>query len=449
MKNKIVEKLKNKHIAILGFGREGQATYEFIKTHLPSSKITVIDKCDVRSKIPNFDREPNVNVVFGEDYLNNLSQYDLIMKTPGVSFLGMDISSFKDKITSQMELFLEANRDHVIGITGTKGKSTTSSLISHILTVNGFDNILAGNIGVPVFNYVKDEYEDTIFVLEMSSHQLEFLKVSPKIAIVLNLFQDHLDHTGSVEEYYNSKMNIFAHQTPKDYMLYFKDNDNLNRIVNTRPFRGQPVTVSAKDDADIYLKNGNIYSNNEIVFNEEIPRQILGQHNLINIMFAYKVAEILGLDHDKTLNAITSFKGLEYRLECIGEVNGVKYYVDTLATIPEATIQAIESIPNINTLIFGGMDRGISYQGFAEQLTKSHIAHFICMPETGHTIGKELPESRAYFVDTLEEAVELAKQITEPRTVCILSPAAASYKHFKNYQDKAEKYKELVLKRTK
>ena len=443
MKDSIIEKLKGKHIAILGFGKEGQSTFQFILDNLPNNKVTIIDKNDVSSSIvPN----ENVNVVYGDNYLDNLAQYDLIFKTPGISFVDVDTSGFKDKITSQMELFLEYNRKNVIGITGTKGKSTTSSLICSILKENGVDVVLAGNIGVPVFDFLDEKYNKTTFVLEMSSHQLEFLKCSPHIALVLNLFQDHLDHAGSVSAYFNAKMNIFAFQDETDYMVYFADNDNLTSIISSANFLAEKYAVSIHDQGDIYLKDGIVYSNNEEVFSYDIPRNLLGDHNFINIMFAYKVSELLGLNKEKTLNAISSFKPLKYRMEMIGEVNSVKYYVDTLATIPEATLETINSLPNIETLIFGGMDRGISYDNFAKRLMSSQVKNFICMPETGHKIGKELFGVHTYFVDTIEEAVAKAKEVTTPGMGCVLSPAAASYSHFKNYQDKAERYKELVLK---
>ncbi|MDE5888523.1 MAG: UDP-N-acetylmuramoyl-L-alanine--D-glutamate ligase, partial [Bacilli bacterium] len=148
----------------------------------------------------------------------------------------------------------------------------------------------------------------------------------------------------------------------------------------------------------------------------------------------------------KTFKAISEFKPLEYRLEYVGEVNKIRYYVDTLATIPAATKESIEALENVNTLIFGGMDRGISYEGFSEYLENTNIENFICMPTTGYTIGKRINNSKTYFVETLEDAVSLAKKITKEGTICLLSPAAASYEQFKNYAEKGDKFKEYVLK---
>ncbi len=444
MIDKIVELLNNKNLAILGFGREGKATYNFIRSHVGNQEITIIDKNDV-SDDELLVNDTNVKVISGEDYLNNLEIYDLVIKTPGISL--KDIDSNKVNITSEMELLLEVNKERIIGVTGTKGKSTTSSLIANILKENGVKTIFAGNIGIPVFLMLDDAEDDTMFVLEMSSHQLEFLKFSPHIGVVLNLFEDHLDHAGSVEHYHNIKMNMFRYQDESDYMIYCQDNDNLRKKVENSNFVGQKCIIDINGcNALTYLLDDYVYYDKKAAFKKDIKRKLLGLYNLKNIMVAYTVSKILGLNDEKTLKAISEFEPLKYRLELVGEVNNVKYYVDTLATIPAATRESIEALKNVNTLIFGGMDRGISYEGFAEYLESTDIEHFICMPTTGTKIGKEISEERTYFVETLEEAVDLAKKITREGTICLLSPAAASYEHFKNYADKGDKFKEYVLK---
>ncbi len=438
MITKIVNKLENKNIAIVGYGREGKSTYEFIRKYMKNKFVTIIDK----NKIELDDEF--VEVIYGDNYLDNLESYDLIIKAPGVSFKDVDTTNIN--ITSQIELILESMPNKVIGVTGTKGKSTTSSLIYSILKENNKDAILAGNIGVPILSMIEQIKDETIIVLEMSSHQLEFLNTSPHIGVVLNLFEDHLDHAGNVKHYHECKMHMFLNQIDDDHMIYCSDNETLNTLVNTYDFKAKKYTVSLNDEATIYLKDDKVYYNDTEVFASNISKNLLGVHNLENIMVAFLVSKILKLDDNLTLKAIKDFKSLPYRLENIGTVNDVCYYVDTLATIPEATIEAIEAIPNVNTLIFGGMDRGISYEGFAERLASFNIEHFICMPKTGHTIGKKLPQDKTFFVDNLEEACNLAKKITKKNTVCLLSPAAASYDNFKNYAEKGDKFKEYILK---
>ena len=447
MVNKILDLIRSKNIAILGFGREGRSSYDFIRNHLPFKHITIIDKEDVQDSNPDLKDDDYITVVYGEDYLNNLSKYDLILKTPGVSLIDVDDGSLKDKITSQLELLLEVHRDRVIGITGTKGKSTTTSLTYEVLKNSGLKCVLCGNIGIPAFSLIEDVDDDTYFVIEMSSHQLEYLRVSPHVGVILNLFEDHLDHAGSVEEYHKAKMHMFMYQNKKDYMIYYKDNEALNNRIKENSFKGKEITISTSSDANVYLKDDIVYHNDKKVFDKNIERNLLGDHNFINIMVAYAIAKIFKVKDEVFLNTVKEFKSLEYRLECFATINDVKYYVDTLATIPQATLEALKAIPDINTLIFGGMDRGISYEGFATELSKSNVEHFICMPKTGYEIAKDLPKDRVYLAETLEEASKLAKELTKKGTSCILSPAAASYEYFKNYQEKGDKFKEYICKK--
>lgn len=447
MIKKIIETIQGKKIAILGFGKEGQSSYTFIRKHLPDMEFTIIDIKDV-SKNDIFAIENKINFVYGKTYLDNLEQYDLVIKSPGISLKNIDTS--KINITSQIELLLSNARDKVIGITGTKGKTTTSLLIYNILVANGIDAIYAGNMGIPVFSILEKIKDNTFIVVEMSSHQLEYLNISPHIGIILNLYEDHLDHAGSIDHYYEIKMHMFAHQTDKDYMIYCQDNETLKDLIKKKNFKGKEYTVDMiNQNATLYIKNNKIHYKDEIAFDANLKVNLRGRHNLENIMVAYTVSKILELDDKKTLKAIVEFKPIAYRLELIGVVNDVEYYVDTLATIPQATENAIKAIDNINTLIFGGMNRGISYEGFADFLANTNIEHFICMPTTGHIIAKDLPKERVYLVETLEEACKLAKKLTQKYMSCILSPAAASYNQFKNYADKGDKFKEYILNQKK
>lgn len=442
MIDKIVNILKDKELAILGFGREGKTSYQFIRKYLPNSKITIIDEVDY-SKDELVINDSNTSFVYGDNYLDNLNNYDLILKTPGISLFGIDVDM--NKITSQLELLLEVHRDHMIGITGTKGKSTTTTLAYSILNENGIKSVLVGNIGTPAFSMIEEVDDDTFFVVEMSSHQLETLNHSPHIGVILNLFQDHLDHTGSIEAYHNAKMNMFRYQDNNDYAIYYKDNETLNDRVGNLDIKSTKISVSTSDIGDIYLKDNNVYYNGNIVFNKDLKRNILGDHNFINIMVCFVIGKLFNISDSDILKTISNFKPLQYRMENLGEFEGVYYYVDTLATIPEATLATISAIKNIDTLIFGGLDRGISYEGFADKLINSGINNFICMPKTGYDIGKDLPKDKTYFAEDLKTAVEIAKKVTAKGKICILSPAAASYEYFKNYAEKGDKYKEYIF----
>lgn len=448
MIEKIIDKLRNKKIAILGFGREGKSSYKFLRKYLKEESITILDANKMVAEDSLLKDDNYTDVYVESNYLDILDNFDYILKSPGISLKGISTKTLKRKITSQIELLLETGVKNTIGITGTKGKSTTTSLIYEILKNQGKDVVLAGNIEIPVFSILEDCNENTFFVMELSSHQLEFLEKSPHIGIILNLFEDHLDHAGSIEHYHNNKLKMFQYQTKEDIMVYCSDNETLNRLVNSRKYNSTPYSVNLKNQdekAAIFCKDKWIYYKEKAIYSIEEKRRLLGNHNLENIMVALLVSEILELNRKKTLETIRNFEPLAYRLQFFKKVDGIEYYIDTLATIPKATIEAIETLKNVNTLIFGGLDRGISYDELIHYLQKSKVEHFICMPTTGHKIGKLLPKDKVYFVDDLKSAVSIAKTVTKENTICLLSPAAASYEQFKNYREKGEKFKEYIL----
>lgn len=440
MQDKIIDFLNNKNIAILGFGLEGKSTYEFIRKQNKDMFLTIIDRNEV-----NLD-DKNIKVIYGEDYLSNLEQYDIIMKTPGISLKDIDITSFKDKIYSQLELLLMVNSKNVIGITGTKGKSTTSTLIYNVIKEQNDNVYLAGNIGIPIFDILDSFDEESLIVIEMSSHQLEFVHHSPHIGIILNLYEDHLDHAGTVEHYHECKMHMFDYQDKEDIAIYCSDNYNLNEEMKIKNYKQNLYSVSLESSSDVIRKNNEIIYDNEVIYLDDDKRNLIGEPNLENIMIVSLVAKLLNLDLDETKKTIDSFTGLEHRLEYVATIDDVTYYNDTIATIPEATISGIESLKIVNTLIFGGMDRGIDYSTFIEYLKKSQIENLICMPTTGFKIGKKIENSNKniYFVTSLEDAVALAKKVTKKNSICLLSPAASSYEAFKNFVEKGNKYKELI-----
>ena len=441
----LISFLKNKKILILGFGREGKSTYNYIRKYLNDKKIYIADmQEDLLDKNEFLKKDNNIECICGKEYLNGLENYDIIIKTPGIALVNMDITNFKDKIKSQLDLFLEFCDNKTIGITGTKGKSTTSSLIYSVLKAQNKNALLLGNIGNPIFNYIDEITEDTYIVIEMSSHQLEFTNNSPNISIITNLFPEHLDHYNSYNEYLEAKFNIFKFQKENDYFLYDYDNNELKeRITYTNSIQYK-VSFNEKY-ADIKIQNNMIVIKDKEIYDINSPRNLLGDYNLKNIMFVLGVVDILNLDINQAMKTISEFKTLKHRLEFIGEINGVKYYDNSIATIPVATEEAIKALKDVDTLIIGGMDRGIDYSEFAEFLDKCDVKNIICMPDTGHKIAKMMKTNKCIIVNTLEEAVKEASLKTEKEKSCLLSPAAASYGFFKNFEEKGDKFKELVM----
>ena len=439
MIEKIIELLKDKKVAILGIGREGLSSYHFIRKNLPQQKLWLIDKNDKIKENSDFLSDKNIEIITGDNYLDNLDNYDLIIKTPGISFKSIDINQIKDKIVSQLELFLMVNKENVIGITGTKGKSTTSSLIYKVLKDQGIDTKLVGNIGIPIFDEIYNIREETKVVIEMSSHQLEFTNVSPHIGIILNLFEDHLDHAGSVEHYHECKMHMFDYQDSNDISIYCNDNINLNKIMSQKKYSSKIFKIHRNDSVDgVYLKANKVYYDNQLLYVDDGKRKLLGIHNLENIMVVLLVAKMFKLDMMKAKETID---------ELVGTYDDIIFYNDTIATIPQATIEGIEALGIVDTLIFGGMDRGIDYNPLIEYLEKSKISNLICMPSTGDKIGHILEDKtnkNIIYTDDLEEAVKIAKKITKKGMISLLSPAAPSYEYFKNFEEKGTYYKKYV-----
>ena len=452
MKYKIIEELTNKKVLILGFGREGKSTYRFIKENGVKCELAIADRNDIDKN----DVDNRTKLYIGEDYMNSILKYDIVIKSPGISFKGKDYSKFESRITSQTELFLKYARNKVVGITGTKVKSTTSSLIYQMVKEK-YNARLVGNIGKPVFEEI-DNYDNTdIFVYELSSHQLEHIKYSPHIAVLLNMFEEHLDHYNSYNEYKEAKRNIFKYQRENDIYVFNGDAKKLlNKEYNLKQ-RQLPVCKQYNDCVE-----GTIYSEKNIcvkINNKEesinIPQNanILGKHNIFNLAVATTVAKVLNVGNEDVIKAIKEFKMLPHRLEKIGEYNQVIYIDDSISTIPEATMSAVDSIENIDTVLIGGLDRGIDYSKLVKYIEGDNIHNVILMYESGKKIYDLVDHKKAtsniIYVKDLNEAVKQAVKITEKGKICLLSPAAASYGMFKNFEDRGDKFKQLVIKYSK
>ena len=411
----LIKLLKPHKIAILGYGREGQSTHKLIKSLLPEKEILIAD-----------DKSPLANCGLQDEMLKDCTLY---IKTPGISMKKLQ-NIDRDKITSQTDIFLQLYSNQTIGITGTKGKSTTSNLVYNILKDQGFDTLLAGNIGVPLLDIISNIKENTIIVAELSAHQLQFIHTSPKVSILLNLFEEHLDHFDSYGQYKESKYNIATKQTKQGVFIFNKDSKDIKALLEKTPLQSRQKPFS-KEEATIeanYLK---------------------GEHNQMNILSAILASQEFGAKKEEAETTAKNFQPLAHRLEYVGEKNGVVYYNDSISTIPQATLEALKALKKVQTLILGGMDRGIDYSPLVEQIGEFEVKNIAFVGQAGKRIYKEMKEKannyNCLLSDNYKEIVSWCKANTQKDKICLLSPAASSYDMFTNFEHRGEVFKQLIM----
>lgn len=393
----MLEEFRDKKILILGFGREGQDTLKFLKKLFPKKKIGIADQ------------------KFDKNYLKKVKDYDVIIKTPGIPFKVLRPTLAGRKITTQTDIFFENCPGMIIGITGTKGKSTTSYWIYQVLKKSGLKAHLVGNIGKPVLTSLLKAKKNDIFVYELSSHQLFNLKQSPHIAVLLNIYPEHLDYYKSFKEYASAKANITKYQTKNDYFIY-----------NSK----DPLVVKIAGESKA----------------KKIPIQ--GKYYGLDRTATEAVAKIFKKPMPKKLDF------LPHRLEYVGKFKGTEFYNDSLSTVTEPAIEALDFLGNnVQTMILGGYDRGMSFKKLAKRLSESQVKTFILFPTTGKRIWQELKklssfngELSFFFTDDMKKAVKLAYRYTEKGKICLMSPASPSFGIFKDYAERGEAFKKFVKK---
>ncbi|MBU4332130.1 UDP-N-acetylmuramoyl-L-alanine--D-glutamate ligase [Patescibacteria group bacterium] len=449
------KELKNKKICILGLGLENYALVRFILKKKIFCEITV---CDARGKKELGERYKAlegdirecrlrgvwVNWRLGKNYDKNLQKFsakggpasgwDVIICSPGYSLLNTNLKKARmsgAEITSAMKLFFELSpRKNIIGVTGTKGKGTVSSLIYSILKRGGKRVWLGGNIGVAPFEFINKIKKNDWVVLELSSFQLEDMDVSPKIAVFTNFYKEHLapadpnnpNFHRSMRDYWQAKGNIFKHQKRGDK---FVANQKLKARLYNLAFGGKVV----------YFKKSELKSN------------LIGEHNKENIAAAVEVAKLAGVSQMDIKKAVAEFKPLEHRLEFIRNVKGTKYYNDSFATIPESTIIALRSFEAPIVLLAGGADKGSDFKDLAQEIKARCKAIILLRGKGTDKIKKQLliinyQLSSEY--SNLKQAVRKAQSIAQKGDIVLLSTGCASFGMFKNYKERGKMFKQVV-----
>lgn len=450
--------LKNKKVAIIGLGVSNSPLIDYM--YKMNANITVFnnkteDKIDksILQKIEQYKIEKH----FGENYLSNLKDFDIIFKSPSVR---PDLPEIQEevkkgaKLTSEIELVIELSPCKTIAVTGSDGKTTTTSLIYEILK-NKYKCFLGGNIGIPLFTKIQEIKPEDIVVLELSSFQLMTMKKSPDIAVVTNITPNHLDIHKSYQEYIEVKTNIFKNQNEDNKLVLNYDNEITREFSKQAP--GKVVFFSSKEK----LENGVIYDDGTVKIVEDgLRRHVLklkdtklrGKHNAENICAA--IAATNGLvDIETQIKAITNFEGVAHRIEFVREINGSKWYNDSIASSPTRTIAGLNSFEEEIILIAGGYDKHLDYEPIAEPILNK-VKTLILMGQTAEKIFGVVKQKKEeqnkqiniYKVKTLEEAIEKAKENAKPNQVVLFSPASASFDMFKNFEERGNKFKELVKK---
>lgn len=401
-----LSELTDKKILILGYGKEGKATEAYLRTMASPVDITVADQ----------KTDP--------DYLSKQEGYDLIVKTPGINK-----KYVKHPYTTATNIFFANCNNTVIGVTGTKGKSTTASLIHHILVELGRKSRLVGNIGNPALSALMEPVgKDDIFVMELSSYMLDDIQFTPRISLILNLFPEHMNYHGTVENYYEAKKRIVAHAVRDDYFVYSGRYPELQSLAESLDCRTVPYDDIRLPDGDLLLK---------------------GEHNKNNARAALAVCQLLGIENARAFRAVQTFKPLQHRLEYVGTFAGIEFYDDAISTTPESAMAAVQTIDSVGTLFLGGLNRGYNYETLTKLVMEKKIANIVLFPDAGKEIGR-LFESysgwkpRLLETESMEEAVVFAYKYTPPGQVCLLSTAAPSYSLWKSFEEKGDLFKHFV-----
>lgn len=447
-----VTDLNSKLVAILGFGQEGRATAQYLIKH--GIKPVLFDKRpwedwskEKREEIKNL----GVNFIFGPDYLIELKGFDIAFRSPGIRLADIKKAlgpNSKTRITSQTQLFFENSPAKIIGITGTKGKGTTSSLIFETLKASGKNVFLTGNIGKIQPLEFLDQLTPTDWVVyELSSFQLQGLTKSPHIAVVLMVTSEHLDYHKDLEEYIDAKAQIAKFQTEKDYCVVNLDFPNSTKIGEFG--KAKKVFFSSEKKCDCFFGDGVVYLENHLNghFGKVTGWQLRGSHNIQNICAAALASDLAGCPIQAIDKAAFEFKGLEHRLELAAEKKGIKFYNDSFSTTPETAIAAINSFKEPLILILGGSSKNSDFTELGKVINNSKNIKQIIL------IGGEAPKLKKFIKDekiiqegaqTMGEIFFQINKVAKPGDVVLLSPACASFGMFKNYKDRGDQFKKFA-----
>ena len=440
-------KLKSSKIAILGLGVSNIPLLEYL--HNLGCDVVVFNTKPLDKNLIDKLNIYKIKYYNEENAFDYLHGFDIIFRSPSILPTRKELVIAKEEgavITSEIRELLHLAPCKVIGVTGSDGKTTTTTLINEILKANSYHTFLGGNIGTPLFTKLPEMKKEDIIVLELSSFQLMDMDISPDISIITNIAENHLDIHSSFEEYIDAKKNIFKYQDNKGILVTNADNEITNKFKGngeTRYFsRSKQTNYFYTDGTYIYYNGKKILNKNDI--------KLRGIHNLENIATAL-TAVIDLIDLDKSIEVIKNFNGVEHRLEFVREINNVKWYNDSVSSSPTRTIAGLYSYDEKIVLIAGGYDKHLDYTNIAKPILDK-VTKLILMGDTKEKIYNAVttsvtnPNIEIYKCNTLQEVVDKAKEVAIPGEIVLFSPASASFDMFKNFADRGNQFKDLVNK---
>lgn len=446
------QELDKLRVGVWGAGKEGRSIIHYLQKIFPGKSIVLIDDQQPESSLMD-ELSLRAHVVFlpASELNNGQIPLDLIIKSPGVSRYRPEIENAKLNgiyVTTATNLWLgEVNKQcRVIAVTGTKGKSTTASILAFLLKKAGLNVGLGGNIGIPLTDLLQQNHQYEVYVAELSSYQLSDLDVWPEIGVMLNLYPEHTDWHGTTDRYYQDKLNLFANKGGCIPVLNYKDDiigkytSHLHNII----YFNAPW--------NIHIENNLIMDGSQLVLSGD-DLQLKGKHNLLNICAALTVAKTIGIDTQSIAGELAGFSGLPHRLEIIGQDNGLIFVDDSISTTPESTIAALETFAGHSiTLLLGGKDRKQEYKTLARHLCQQPVHAIVTMHENGDRIADDIACEMQQLncllpviirEKNLNDAVKKAKSITPDGGIVLLSPAAPSYDAYKNFQERGVLFRKL------
>ena len=458
-KNEKLEEFNNfldeKQVAIIGMGVSNIPLLDYF--YDKNAKVTVFSTNALSDEIMAKINKYRYEVELGEDNLSRLKGFDIIFRSPSALPTKHEFQSAVKKgaiLTSEIEMVLKLAPCKIIGVTGTEGKTTTTSLIYEICKKAGYNCFLGGNIGKPIFTKINQMKPEDIVILELSSFQLMGMTVSPNIAVVTNIFPDHLNVHKSYEEYQDAKKSIFRNQTEEGIVILNKDNEITEKFADE--VKGKTIFFSSTKK----LKNGYVYDREdgfikkctdgkcEKILNKN-DIKLRGIHNYENICAALAATETVA-SKEAQIEAVKNFKGVEHRLEFVREIDGVKYYNDSIGTSPASTIAGLNAFDENIILLAGGSDKGLDYKEIGEVIAKK-VGTLILTGPTAQKIEEATKQAlseeksiKIIHTNNLEESVKVAKEKARSGDIVLLSPASASFDAFKNFEERGNYYKTLV-----